>query len=488
MSINIRYTVFGKQIGYVLIATICTNLFAFIQLALLTKWLGATLYGIWSIINVTIALITPFALLGFGMSIVRFLSAEKNINKIREDFLSACFIVFISGTVLSVFLFAFSNYIAINIFKNIDSTFYFKLASVLIFLSSIHAMTVAFFRTFRKIKLYSLLTIAQFAIQVGLITIFLLLGLKLTGVIIAFEITLILFILINFLIIFRQINFQFPKFSHIKSYLKYGIPLIPNLAILWILHASDRYMISYFLGATATGIYSAAYILSNQIGFLLGAITVVLFPAISKSFDEKKIQETKNYLKYSVKYFILITVPAIFGLCILATPILQIFTTTEFISGRIVIPFVAFSALFSGLFQIYIYIIHLVKKTHLTIRLLTIAAISNLVLNFILIPRIGILGAAIATLVAYGILGLLTLIITRKYFKVEIEIIPIIKSVFAASIMAICLLLMNPSSLIYLLASIILGIIIYFSIIILIKGINKKELFFLSNLVKKSIK
>lgn len=487
MNINKNYTKFSKEISLVLIANVCTSLFAFIQLAVLTKWLGVNLYGIWSVINVTIMLIVPIASLSFGASIIRFLSIEKNKLIIKEDFSSSFSTILIFGFILLITLCFFSDYIAINVLKNVNYSFYIKLASILIILISLHSLTVAFLRTFRKIKLYSTLTVIQYLSQVILICFSLLLNFKLTGVIISFIINWFLFTAINFFIIYKEVGFQLPKFTRSKIYLKYGIPLIPNFGIMWVISLSDRYIISYFLDNVATGIYSAAYILSNQAGFLLGAITVVLFPAISKSFDEQNIKETKNYLKYSLKYFFLFSIPATFGLWILAKPILQIFTTTKFLSGEIIIPFIALGSIFGGLFQICIYIVHLVKKTYLTIRLLTISAVLNIVLNIILIPRMGIIGAAIATLISYGILGLLTLMVTRKYLSFSIDFISLIKSVIASIIMSIFLWLIQPWSIISLLLSILLGSIIYFTVIILIKGLGKKELIFIRNLIKNHL-
>ena len=137
MELNKEYTRFGRQVGYVVAANIVGLLLGLIRLPLLTKGLGATLYGTWSLINVTITLITPFALLGLNVAIIRFLAAEKDKGRIREDFLSAFSTVFISGIAFSIFLFLFSDYLAASIFKDIDSSIYIQLASVLILLNSI---------------------------------------------------------------------------------------------------------------------------------------------------------------------------------------------------------------------------------------------------------------------------------------------------------------------------------------------------------------
>jgi O-antigen/teichoic acid export membrane protein len=488
MNQNQEYNKFGEQIGYVITANIATLLLGFVQVPILTKGLGAGLYGTWSLINITVSLIVPFAMLSFSVSIVRFLSAEKDINKIKEDFFSACSIVFISGVVFSLLLFFLSDYLAASIFKDAGSSSYIKLGSVLILLNSLYPVLLAFFRMRRKIGLYSILDLSQNVLQFSLVVAVILLGYKLGGVITAFVISGILAIMISLFIILRQTGFKLPKFSHMKSYLKWGIPLTPNAAILWIVAVSDRYIVSYFLGVTAAGVYSAAYSIGQYASFVLMPLGIVLYPTISKAYDEGNLDETSNYLKYSFKYLMMIAIPAAFGLSILAKPLLQILTTPEFVVGSSVVPFVAFGAVFYCFYQICAYIINLVGKTQITVVLLGTSAILNVVFNLIFIPRMGIIGAAIATLIAYGVLGMLTLVVTRRYLKFDLGIPFILKSTLSSSIMTLCIWLINPESLAMLIISIFIGVIIYFVLLVLLRALSRAELVFFINFIKNQVK
>jgi O-antigen/teichoic acid export membrane protein len=487
MDINRGYTIFGRQVGYVIGASIAIALLALIQLPILTKGLGTTLYGTWSLIKVTISLVVPFALLGFESAIVRFLSAEKDKAKISEDFLSAGSTVFIFGAVLSLLLFLFSDYLASSIFKDIDSSSYIKLASILILFNALDGLTLTFFRMQRKIGLYTTLNISRNALQVGLIVAAVLMGYELTGVIIAVIASGAVFVVINLFIILRQTGLRLPRFSNTKSYLRWGAPLIPNFAILWIIQVSDRYIVSYFLGVAAAGIYSAAYTMANYAAFVLSPLSIVLYPTIIKLYEEKEISETRKYLKYSLKYFMLIALPSAFGLSILAQPLLSLLTKPEFVTGNTVVPFVAFSAVFFGFYRICLYIIFLVNRTGLTVRLLGTAAALNIVLNIILIPPMGIVGAAVATLVAYVVLGMLTLIVSRRYLKFDLSLLFVLKSAIASAIMALCIYLFDPASVTEVIISIVGGILIYFGVLLIMKGLSKSEIRFFLNFVKEHL-
>jgi len=106
------------------------------------------------------------------------------------------------------------------------------------------------------------------------------------------------------------------------------------------------------------------------------------------------------------------------------------------------------------------------------------AAFSNIILNIILIPHIGILGAAIATLISYAVLALLTVSISFKYLKFEIDWSFIVKSTISSIVMASLILKLNPIDVFPILASLGIGAVAYFVLLILLKGITKEELKF----------
>jgi O-antigen/teichoic acid export membrane protein len=350
------------------------------------------------------------------------------------------------------------------------------------------AMTSSYLTAFRKMGLMATFTAVQSAVNVGLIYLFLRFGYSLNGVITATIVASLLFHLTLLFIILKQIGFKLPGFSRLKLFLSYGLPLTPTSAVLWIISSSNRYLISYFIGVTATGIYSAAYNIGWYTVFLITPITRLLFPTISKSYDEQNLVETRKYLKYSLKYFLMIAIPSAFGLSILAKPILQVLTTSEFVTGNTIVPFIAFSGVLSGVYEISVFIIHLVKKTRLVFMLLAISALLNIVLNIVLIPRMGLTGAATATLVAYGIVCILILIVTRRYLKFELSMPFILKSVFSSLIMAICIWRINPESIAWILASIFIGVVVYFAVLLLIRGLSKEERAFFVNFSKDNLR
>lgn len=482
--IQTSYKKFTYDIGLVGITQLALMLGGLFLIPIITKTLGAYYYGMWAQILVTISLLTPLAMLGLSPAIVRFLAGEGDKEKIREGFLSVVAVILFTGSILSVILFYSSDFLASTVFDDLNVSYFIKAASFLVLLSALDEITLTYFRTFRQIKTYSGFALLKTFGELCLITFLLLSGFGLLGAIIALAVVKGGIFIIALSLAISQIGFKLPKLSESKPYLRYGLPLTPNAMIMWIVQSSDRYIIGYFMGMSAVGIYSAAYAIGSLITFFLAPIGFILFPTISKLYEEKKIEEVSNYLKYSLKYFLIFAIPSAFGLSVLAEPLLRALATEEFVSGGIVIPFIAFGTITFGVFQICIYITHLAKKTELNVILLGTSALSNIILNIILIPPIGILGAAVATLISYAVLALLTIFISFKYLKFDIDWSFILKGIISSIVMTLLILKLNPTDVFQVLTSIGIGAVAYFVLIVLLKGVTKTELKFFWDLGK----
>ena len=217
---------------------------------------------------------------------------------------------------------------------------------------------------------------------------------------------------------------------------------------------------------------------------ILAPFSLILPSVLPKYYDNGEIEKVKTFLKYSLKYFLLIAIPSAFGLSILSKPILMILTTPEIASnGYLITPFVALSALLCGIYGIISNIIILKKKTKIMGNVWIFAAILNIVLNIVLIPYIGIIGAAAATLVSYFIAFIITTIYSFKYFKFDFDLVFIMKSTVASVLMSACIFLINPSGILNVLITIVIGAIIYIGLLFVLKGIKKEEFGFFKELL-----
>ncbi len=462
-----------------------TSLGAFFLLPIITKSLGAYDYGLWAQILITVSLISPLALFGMSMVEVRYLSSQTEAREIREGFFSILIFVTCTGILASILVFLCADSIASTFFQDSNAAEYIRMASGLILLNVINQITLFYFRIYHQIIKFSLILIFQSLGRLVLIYALLIAGLGLAGVIIASLIIQGIAALSCIILIVKQIGFTFPKFIHLRDYIHYGAPLTPNSLIRWITDSSDRYLVGYFINLQAVGIYSASYTIGGLIQMFIGPLQLILLPELTRLYETDNLELLEEYLSHSLKYFLFLTIPAAFGLSILAKPILAILTTPEFISGSIVIPFLAFSYLFAGAYQIIINITLIVKKTKINLITHIVAASANVILNIILIPIIGILGAAIATLASYMLMTVISVYISFQHITFNLNGKFITKSIAASSVMAAVLYFIHPVEITDLILTMIGGALIYFTVMVVFKGLSYDEIVMIRKLIKK---
>lgn len=480
------YQKFARDVGFIGMVQILTSLSTFFLLPIITKTLGTYDYGLWAQINITVSLISSLALMGLSMSFVRFLSSETEKKKIREAVYSILFFVTVSGFLASFILYVFAEPLATFGFKDSGATYFVQAGSLLILVNVIESVSLFYFRVFRQIQKFSYLTLFETFGKLLFILILLKMGYGLLGVIAATLIVQGLIFLIAFVIIVSQIGFVIPRFTYIREYLQFSLPLTPNALIRWVTESSDRYMVTYFLGLCSVGVYSAACSIGNLIQLFVTPLQLILLPELSKLFDENKTDEVRIYMSHSLRYFLIIAIPAVFGLSALAKPLLGILTTQDFISGWFVIPIIAFAGLLAGIFQIFVNTMFLIKETKSATYINIIAAVSNVLINLILIPTVGILGAALSTLISYFLMAMLCVHISLKHFKLDFYFLDFAKSILSSMSMYFLVSNFAISGILELFEAVGAGTFIYIVVMFLVGGFTDHEVFLIKRYLFRS--
>jgi O-antigen/teichoic acid export membrane protein len=204
---------------------------------------------------------------------------------------------------------------------------------------------------------------------------------------------------------------------------------------------------------------------------------VTLLPSVlSKHYDDDNIADVRTILTYSLKYFAGIALPCVFAVSVLSKPLLLVLTTQQIAAnGYLVTPFVAAGTALAGAYAVLVTIIALKKKTAVIGAIWTFSAVLNFGLNLILIPYLGLIGAALTTFLAFLLAFVLTTHYSLRQFKFDVNGGFIVKSVCSSSIMALFLFLWNPSGLLSILLSIALAAVIYLTILLALRGFTIQE-------------
>lgn len=239
-------------------------------------------------------------------------------------------------------------------------------------------------------------------------------------------------IVCSFLICFKG-KFTYNK-DYVKKSLKICIPMIPHLLAQVILSSCDLLMIKNLTGAANAGIYSMAYTISN----LLYALLVQLFnpwsPWVYRRLKNNEIDTIKSNSKVLISLSFVLCV----GLICVSPELIKIFLTKDYYPAINLIAPICIGFFFQIMYIFFYDIEYFYKKNSQIATYSVMAAILNIILNFIFIKKFGYYAAAYTTLISYFLLFMFHYYGMRKVEKRKIYDL---KYIFLLSVILLMLLL-----------------------------------------------
>ena len=399
----------GSNVLFMTAGNFASKMLSFLLIPMYTAVLSTAEYGIADIMTTTITLLAPIFTLQINEAILRF-CLDKNSNK--EKILTIGIFIISIGFFIMILMSPI-----VFIFPNLKK--YYLLFLIYYISSTLYTILSQFTKGIEMVKEYAIGGVLDTAIVIAC-NIFSLVYLKLGvfGYITSFIIGN--FIVSVYLIIITKAYKKF-KLSSLdirlmKTMINYSAPMIPNSISWWITNSSDKYMVTFFVGTSANGLYSIAY----KIPSLLSTINGIFMSAWNISAVEGfGSRESKKF--FSETYLMLSTLDAIIvsGLVLFAKPIARILYSNDFfVAWKYAIVLILgymFSSLSSFLGSVYT----TSKRTTALFYTSVIGAFINIVLNIIMIPLLGVLGAAIATTFSYITVWLIRVFHTKKIYDFD---------------------------------------------------------------------
>jgi O-antigen/teichoic acid export membrane protein len=197
-----------------------------------------------------------------------------------------------------------------------------------------------------------------------------------------------------------QLGLQFDR-GLLRAMNKFGMPLVPSALALWAINFIDRFFVGQFKGQGEVGVYSVAVRISSAIVFLLIAFRTA-WPAFAYSIEDDR--EARRTYAFVLTYLVVVSCWAALALGALAPWIVDALTAPRFHRAQEAIALLAFAAAAYAGYTVLAIGSGRARKTQLNWVITGVAAAINVVLNVVLIPPYGMVGAAIATAAAYVVL------------------------------------------------------------------------------------
>lgn len=411
------------------IGTFLPKLTALITIPIITSRLTKIEYGTYDLLNTLVSLLLPILTLQIHSAAFRFLIDCRDNPKGKKRVITNIYVFIIPISILALLIFYLVLW-KINWQTRMLIILYF-------FADTLSIATQQVVRGISKNKLYSASAVIQSLIHMFLIVVVVGYGDKgINGVLISLITAtgISIIFLVKKTGIIKEINFSLVSFSTIRQMLSYSWPMIPNTLSSWILSASDRFVLTGFMGLEAVAIYAAA----NKIPQLLTTVQGTFIFAWQE--NASLALTDKNVDKYYSDMFdtIFCILSGIMALLIGTTPILfYLLIKGDYSDAYPQMPVLFMGMFFSAISSFLggIYIAH--KRTKNVGITTMLAAGCNLVINLTTVQYIGIYAASISTLISYLLLAIYRMCDVKKFQNIYYNHIKIMTCIVILVIMCI---------------------------------------------------
>lgn len=386
----------------------------------LTLKIISNLFGLGVLGNYTIAFTISQAAamifaLGIPVTLIR-LVGNNNLTFLQsKKVLITGLKVTLAFSVLPVLFFWLgSDFISEYIFEKEHLANYFLIVTISLPLFIFHELFLYFFIAVRKFRHYN---IFMFVLPNVLLLIFLYLFyyLELPGhySFLAFACSIIIVVAAEALMIFEFKPKKETSIVTTRELVKTAFPMMFSGLMLYLLNWTDVIILGTMVSEEEVGIYNIAFKIGS-VGFLvIISVNTIIMPKMAELYGQKNFMELKKLIQNSTRLIAVLSVPVVIGLIVLSDFILSFFGA-EAIQGKSTMMILAAGVLFSAVCGNTDQILNMTNNEKLFRNITLICFLLNIVLNYILIPRYGINGSAIASLITNVVLNIVSLYYVKK--------------------------------------------------------------------------
>ena len=308
------------------------------------------------------------------------------------------------------------------------------------------------------------------------------LGFEIIGALTGFLVASIVAVILG-IILTRNLGNK--KYDAIKvgNILKSSIPIMVIFGGITIIMNFDLLSVKHFMPeGEFSGYYTSAAAISKLSYWFLFAFGSVLLPFVSSSFHKNDIEQTRKYINEIIRYSLLIVLPMVFLFSFYADNAICLIYGAGYQPAGNVLRILIFGLANLGLISIFSHIMIGINRETLMIGYSLIGIITAIVLNIILVPRIGMIGAAISTTISAGIVAILAYSFIKRRLEMEINIAGIVKAISSLFLMLLIAYGINGVEVNFVIKAVVLYL-GYFLFLVLLKEINNDDVNVVKNLV-----
>ncbi len=468
-----------KDTGIYGISTIIGRFLTFILTPYYTHVFGKSDFGIFTNFYAFIGIFGVVFMYGMDAAYLKFAS-KPVIGDNKDNFSTPYLFVFIVGIIISGIIFLFQT--PVFSILDISSQYFFLMKYVIgiLFIDSICVIPFLTLRLEHKAKKFATFKLINIIVNV-ILNIFLISRLKMgvEAVFISNIIASLTSLILLVPVVLNNLKFKV-HFNLLKRLLKFGLPYFPASLAAMMIQSIDRPILTHLTDISTSGLYSANYKLGIFMMLFVNMFQYAWQPFFLQNAEDKNAKEMFGKV---LTYF---TIAASFILVTLSLFIDDLakihfanrtIIGTAYLSGLNIVPVVLFGYMFLGIYTVFTVGIFIKEKSIYVPVITCIGAIVNIGTNFVLIPVMGIMGAALATLAAYFVMAVIYFFVTQRFYKINYEYAKLAKIFFSLFTVALIYYLQKANGLLNLKNKFLMFFL--FIILLAVFNIGREEILFL---------
>jgi O-antigen/teichoic acid export membrane protein len=422
-----------KQVPHYLGGRVALLLLGFVSFPLFTRIFSVAQYGQLNLVLKVAALVTVLSKCGMTESVFRFYE-EKAVSQ-QRDALRRFYSTIVLGMVLLsasiAFLFVAALHLIPVLLIEPSTRLAYSCAAVLIFSRTVYLIGLNFIRAEGRSATYNVLVVvAKLLTITAVLAIFFVWSRDISAFVVGSAIaegTVAAYFLAS-LLRRKLCTFRLFTPSILRAALAFGVPLIVYEFASVVLDSGGRFLIQYFLGSEALGYYAAAYNIANYIFEIFAVpLAAAAVPLFLKMWANKGEHDTAAFLSQTINYFAVASIGVVATTIATAEDAVRLMASSRYLPAAPLVPVLA-SGLMIYAFHMFLNVpLYIHKRTVASATVVVIATAVNLCLSAVLLPTVGLMGAAVATLASYAVLVGMIYLQTRKLMTLTFWIALLVK-------------------------------------------------------------
>ena len=468
----------GKDSLWYFTSTLIYAVLGFIALPILSRLFTQRQYGILSLCTVTV---------GFSIAltywlvhaVIRYYSVNETEGTLDVFFTTVLRFVFYFSMIM-IFIVA-----PVTVLSLPDNHLRVLVALVILVSTgtSISLILMTIFRAKRLARYYSVCYLSEvfgrFILGLALVGFF---SMGPEGLFIGWLAALVIIIPIELHIL--QIRKHYKRHSYssglMREFFRFGVPLSGTYVMVLVLSISDRYLVQAFRGSAEVGLYAVIYtMIAAVFDVIFAALPLSAEPVIIGIYEKEGEESVRNVVRLLTRYALMVMIPVGAGFFVLQSRVMHVVVGPQFYSAKNAILPLVLGLTFERLVWFTGWGFILKKKTSRLMWIISISALTNIVLNLFMIPAWGYMGAAISTAISYLLSLVIMYIAGRKYLKWDVPWISLFRIALTTACMSVGLYLMDKvlfGGVLGLLLIVIIGTLVYGGLLLALRELHWSEL------------